>query len=158
MNATVLIEIMTESAVNNLFNAAKKVPADKLDWKPLDTGRSVLDQLQECAMSANWSMMLLRDRAFPDLTTEMMAEYESTRKQWTTIEQCEAACREVTAKLIDAIREFPEADLGIKINVPFGPTHDWSIYDAMGLHAWNCTYHLGQINYIQTLYGDKSMG
>lgn len=158
MKAAELIEIMTQSAVNNLFMSAKRVPADKLDWKPLELGRSVIDQLQECAMSANWSIQLLKERAFPDLSPEIMAEYENTRKQWTTLEQCEGACRAATDQLLDAIRAFPEDDLGTKIHVPFGPNHDWSIYDAMGLHAWNCTYHMGQINYIQTLYGDKSMG
>jgi hypothetical protein len=32
-----------------------------------------------------------------------------------------------------------------------------SLADVCFLHYWNTVYHLGQVNYLQTLLGDREM-
>jgi hypothetical protein len=32
-----------------------------------------------------------------------------------------------------------------------------TIADVLGMHYWNLTYHLGQINQIQMMLGDRQM-
>ena len=49
---------------DNFMVTARKVAADKLDWKPLDNGRSTLDQAQEVALCPTWVPGLLSARGF----------------------------------------------------------------------------------------------
>lgn len=147
----------TERSVDAFFEAARNVPNDKLEWSPLDLGRSVLSQAQECAQSATWGPAVIRAGKF-DFDQEKMATIKSERESWTTLDECESKCRENTASLIELIRNTSDADLEKTIVIPFGKNHDWKIADILNLHVWNLHYHTGQVNYIQTLYGDKSMG
>ena len=73
--------------VDEAFTYAKQVPADKLTWKPLDQGRSVLDQLQELAQSPDYVAGMIRgekQEPSPDAWEKMVQE----RQSWTTIEAC----------------------------------------------------------------------
>ena len=42
---------MTEHVTNELFKIARAMPVDRQTWKPLENGRSALEQLQECAQT-----------------------------------------------------------------------------------------------------------
>ena len=50
-----LIQV-TEEAMTDGFAYAKAVPADKRDWKPQDTGRSVLDLARELGKCPDWAL------------------------------------------------------------------------------------------------------
>lgn len=141
----------TEKSLQSLFAAARKVPSDKIDWKPLDNGRSTLDQLQECAYCPLWVPGLLEKRAFDP---SEFAAYEETRKGWTTIDECEAAAQANMEQFKAAVHSLPEADYGVEVNLPWG---NYTLAEVMGFPIWNLHYHTGQINYVQTLYGDFSM-
>jgi hypothetical protein len=147
----------TENAIETIFRTARAMPADKLEWSPLGEGRTVLDQLQECAQSPEWFMHMITERKFPDISPEDMAAGREARKQWATIDECEKVCRENSAKLYEVMRAVPESDFMIIVHLPFGGGMDMPIMGLMTAHHWNLTYHVGQINYIQTLYGDKEM-
>ena len=46
------------------------------------------------------------------------------------------------------------------MELPFGPggsMKPFTIAEMADYPRWNFTYHLGQIGYIQTLYGDNAM-
>lgn len=156
MTTKSFIRLMTEIGNEEIFRAARKVPADKLEWSPLDHGRSVLDQLQECSQSPDWCSGLMESRQMPDFNDEFIGAMMAERKQWTTIEECEAACKAKTAKLFEVLETFPESDLDATIQLPF-LDRPMTYAELALIHYWNCTYHCGQINYIQTLYGDKTM-
>ena len=146
----------TLRSVDAFFLAVRKVPADKIEWSPLENGRTVLDQAQEYAQSATWGVSVIRAGKF-DWTPEMFAKALTDRQSWKSIDDCERVCRENTAALIQLIEDTPDGDLTKTITIPFGPNHDWPIADILHLHTWNLHYHTGQVNYVQTLYGDKSM-
>jgi hypothetical protein len=147
----------TDKAIEALFRSARAMPVDKLEWSPLDQGRTVLDQLQECAQSPAWFITMLTLHKFPDMTPEDMAKGREARKQWKTIDECEKVCKENSAKLYEVIRGVPEADFMIMVHLPFGEGLDMPLMAIMAAHHWNLVYHNGQVNYIQTLYGDKEM-
>src|SRR5690348_15177903 len=89
--------------MDEAFTYARQLPADKLDWKPLDEGRSALDQLQELAQSPDYVAGMIRgekQEPNPDAWEKMVAE----RRAWTTVEQCESIAKERLEKLFDAIR------------------------------------------------------
>jgi hypothetical protein len=143
----------TEGAVDLLYRFARRVPEDKLTWVPMDAGRSVLDQLQECAQAPIWYIPML-DPTFSHGYTDF-TEMGKARREWTTIDECERVTRENTEKLLAAIRAVPDEQLDEEVKMPWGET--MKKVDVIGFHHWNLTYHLGQIAYVQTLYGDKEM-
>lgn len=147
-----LIE-MTRSSQDMLFQSARKMPADKLTWKPLDAGRSVLDQLQECALSADMYIALIDSTYSPQFAN--YEEMGAAMAQLDTLDKCEDACRRMTERLCEGIARMTPEDAGKIHEMPWGSSYPGSV--VAGFHDWNMVYHLGQINYIQTLYGDNDM-
>lgn len=149
---------MTKSATEGLFRAARAMPADKLTWKVLDQGRSALDLLKECAQSPAWFGSILKNQSPPpDFTEADMAAAQKQRDQWKTLADCEKACKASSESLYAVIKGFPDKDLSKEIKLPWGENFTASMADIAMFQYWNLVYHLGQINFIQTLYGDKEM-
>ncbi len=141
-------------AITNLYAAARKMSDEQLRWSPLELGRTALSQLQECAMAPvlQSTMMAPETRANPDpkLFRKLMVEGGRLK----TLEECEAATHANTARWAETLRSLSEEDLQAVVSTPWGEELPVSAIATM--HAWNMIYHLGQINYIQTLYGDTS--
>jgi len=157
MTAQELIAYNNTSNTKSLFRAARKVPADKVEWKPLDSGRSVLDQCQECALSSTWAFSVLdTDKPF-EMTPEIIQAFMEAKAKLTTIDECEAAAEENLAKLNAFVLAYPDEKLGDTVPMPMWPGGNMPVVEALQLHNWNVSYHTGQINYIQTLYGDTGM-
>jgi len=146
---------MTEFAMQELFKTARAVPADKLAWKPLDQGRSVLDQLQESAQSPLFFGQMLKPDWNPESAQEGGEQGAEERKGWTTIDACEQAAKRNCEAFYEAIRQIPDSDLEREVPTPWGMTPN--VAEVALFQHWNATYHYGQINYIQTLYGDFEM-
>ena len=140
------------------FRYAKAVPEDKLSWKPLDTGRSVLDQLQELAQTPYYTIGMLGGEpvgkaAGPDNWEELVA----ARQAWTTVADCEREAKLRLDKLTETIRAFPDEKLKETVWLPYDGGRDFTMSEIMEYPRWNANYHLGCICYIQLLYGDKEM-
>jgi hypothetical protein len=143
----------TVQSFDNLMVTARKVPAEKLDWKPLDSGRSTLDLAQECALCPLWVPGLLTARAFDP---SMFEGFEEAKAKMPTLDDCEAAGRANLETMKEAINSLPDAEMDARIDLPWGKGN-YSLREVMTFASWNCTYHMGQVSYIQTLYGDFSM-
>lgn len=70
------------------------------------------------------------------------------------IDSCASLLARNTERLIAAIQALPEEAMPTQVTLPFGAGGDWTLAEIMQGHYWNATYHTGQINYIQTLYGN----
>lgn len=157
MTAQELIATNNSANTKSLFRAARKVPAEKLEWRPLDNGRSVLDICQECALSATWPVTLFAsDKPF-QLTPEIMEQFKTAKAALKTLDECEAAAEANVAKLNELVLSFPDEKMGESIPMPMFPGGQMPVTEALQLYNWNVSYHTGQVNYIQTLYGDASM-
>lgn len=137
-------------ACEGIIRNVKAIPADKLNWKPMENGRSVLDQFAECAASPE-----IMKRALSGQGYNYLEEDTAKRKSLTTLEAAEQALRSGNQRLMTMIRELPDSRLSEKVNLPWGDT--WSLCEIANMHYWNLVYHIGQINYIQTLLGDFEM-
>ena len=140
----------TEVITEGLCRTIRAIPEDKLDWKPFDNGRSALDQMQECAVSPEIFLRALNGGGY--VYTD---DLKDKRKALKTVGEAEAALRNNTAELLKNIRELPDSRLEEPIDLPWGAT--WRLVDVANMHFWNLTYHVGQINYIQTMLGDFDM-
>ena len=148
---------VTQKAADEAFRYAKAVPADKADWKPLENGRSVLDQAREMAKCGFWAHELVAGGDLPEWNEENAAKMKVEMEQWKTVEACQAECNKQLTRLFELYKDLPDSRLSETKWLPYDGGRDFTVKEMMDYPRWNFTYHLGQIAYIQTLYGDKEM-
>jgi hypothetical protein len=143
---------MNNGAVDMFFKAVRKMPEDKQIWKPLDTGRSALEQARELATSPHFFLMHIDpNHQSPYANYE---EFSTASTNWD-LDTCEQKCREVTSTYNEFLKTMTPEQMGTMHSMPWGEEHSGA--EIAGFHYWNVVYHVGQVNYIQTLYGDKDM-
>ncbi|HEY3414644.1 MAG TPA: hypothetical protein VGM51_16515 [Armatimonadota bacterium] len=145
----------TQAAIDSLFKAAHAMPEDKLTWKVDDKGRTALSLCAECAQMIPMTTEMLKAKAMPPMDESAMEEMGKQSAAWT-LADCEKICRDESQKLFAVLRDYSDEDLKKPIALPFGD-RDWRMTDVASYPLWNMTYHLGQISFIQTLYGDNEM-
>jgi hypothetical protein len=148
---------VTQAAADEAFRYAKAIPAEKWDWKPLDAGRSVLDIARELAMCPTWAVEVMDKPGPPEFSDEGFEETAKLMQQWTTIDACQAECNRRLNEYFDYLRKMPDERLSETKWLPYGGGRDFKMSEMMDYPRWNFTYHVGQLAYIQTLYGDKEM-
>lgn len=135
----------TEKKAQDLLAAAQNVAEGKQTWKPLDQGRSVVDQIAECALINGASVQVLRDHAWDESGSE---DFQEAHASLDTLDMAAARLQENTAALAAALRAVPDSDLDTTIALPWGES---TVADFLLLAYWNMSYHEGQVTYIQTL-------
>jgi hypothetical protein len=147
---------MTREALEGIFRTARHVPSDKIDdWSPMGEARSVLSQLIEIALSPSYLTPLAEGRA-PKMDE---AAVEARKKAESSIHTLDDAERVAQANFEDfyaAVACVPDDDLDKEQKIPW---RDAPITraDALFTAYWNIVYHMGQINYIQMMLGDREM-
>jgi uncharacterized damage-inducible protein DinB len=143
---------MNNGAVDMFFKSVRKMPEDKQTWKPLDTGRSALEQARELATSPHFFLKHINPTHESPYANE--EELMAAGTDWD-LDTCEQKCREVTATYNEFLKTMTPQQLTQMIPMPWGQEHSGA--EIAGFHYWNIVYHQGQVNYIQTLYGDNDM-
>ena len=144
------IASQTEIITDGILRSVRALPEHKLHWKPLDNGRSAMDQLAECAASPQIMMRAISGRGY-----SYEDEERALKNSITTVDAAEKCLKDGNAKLLKMIREMPDNKLAEKVDLPWGAS--WTLAEVANMHYWNLVYHVGQINYIQTLLGDFEM-
>ncbi len=153
-----VIEV-TRTAQEEAFRYAKAVAEDKVEWKPLDAGQTVLSMCRELAKCPDWAYELISGEE-ADWSEEAQAKQKAEMETWTTVAKCEEVGKEKLGRYFALLADLPDARLSETKDLPFGPggsMKNFTMAEMMDYPRWNFTYHLGQIAYIQTLYGDKGM-
>ncbi len=145
---------LAKKQASSLSQAVKASPEEKCGWKPLDNGRCMIDQVVECGGLNFFASQLLQTREVPPIDPSML---DTLKQQNDTSEKALALLEGGTDALVAAIQAFPTEHLDDTITLPFGGGMTKSFAEIMFMAYWNMAYHEGQINYIQTLYGDKDM-
>ena len=86
-----------------------------------------------------------------------MEAFKKETESWTTAEICHTICLEKLELLYEAVRNIPDSQLAETKWLPYDGGRDFTYAEMLEYPRWNFNYHLGQIAYIQTLYGDKEM-
>ena len=139
-----------------LEQALHRTPDDRLNWSPAPTARSIVQIVAHCAYAMGGMKDLLQ--GIPD---EVKTAAEADTKFWdkeqscTTREHARELLKSYTDDYIAYLDSLSLEDLAEMVALPFGygmaprsvvltfaPTH------TMG--------HVSQINYIQTIYGDRA--
>ncbi|MCW5939237.1 MAG: DinB family protein [Fimbriimonadaceae bacterium] len=145
---------VTQKAVADLVRAVESLPTDRLDWSP-GGARSAVDQLREVAAVPEALIGLLEGDA---RTMEGHAErMRAQAKGPANLAELSETVLTETARLCAVIASFPDSRLEEEVTLPMGGGTTWTRADLLMHHYWNATYHLGQVNYIQTILGDQEM-
>lgn len=142
----------TQKALDDVLRAVEAIPEDKRSWKPADTARSAIDQMDEIANFPELLYKIVAEGEMPDFGND-----PNINHHYDSYEEAKREALERNSKLCKAISMFPDSELEQEITLPFVGGLVMTMADVLGLQHWNLTYHHGQLNYIQTLLGDTAM-
>lgn len=145
------IILTSRNVADEFFKYMEEFPEDKLNWKPLDSGQSALSMAREIGITPTWAMMAMSDKPFGE------EKADADKDSWKTIAECKAQYDQRFEKWAAFVRSLSEEDLKKTKFLPFNGGRDHTFLELLEYPRWNTTWHLGQIAYIQTLYGDKDM-
>lgn len=151
------IRDVTKQNMDSAFKYARAVPADKLEWRPAETSRSVLEICQELALCPLWGLEAITSEKAPEMNEEVMKEAQAEMAKFTTIDACEAECKKNLETLFQYVDGLSDEDLKKTKWLPYDGGRDFEVMEMADYPNWNAQYHLGQIAYIQTMYGDHQM-
>ncbi len=139
----------TIKAAVDLETAFNRLTEEKRDWQPAEGSRSALNQVAECAIMNAGTIDLIHTKRFPaDFNVEQyQQQITALTGDWPTLQRL---LHENAANVVDVIRTVSDEDLGIMIDMPWGPM---SLAQVISYPYWNMTYHEGQINYIASMLG-----
>jgi uncharacterized damage-inducible protein DinB len=126
-----------------LAKSCEAVPADKFEWAPGEAGTTLKWIVAHCAAMPKWVIAAVEARGWTD-------EFEEP--QIRSLSEGLALLESNSAELIAFIEAFLEAQAGDVCKFPWG---EQTVAETFGLLYWHNTYHLGQVNYIQLLLGDR---
>lgn len=130
-------------------------PDDRLNWQPTPSGRSILQIVAHSAHAIGNILSQLRGKPFEPPTSAVANEqflvHDAT---FTTREQAERYLEEKCGEYVAFLGTLQPEDLGQLRPLPFNLGQaPLGFYMTMAtLHTQG---HIAQIEYIQTLYGDR---
>jgi hypothetical protein len=149
-----IIISMLELGRAELERTAKAVPEDKLNWRPLDNGRPVLDLLGSAAQGPGIVVGILNGTL--KFGPELMQQLKTERDGWTR-EEALRQLEENTKTLIAEVESRTEEQLNELVTLPFNGGTTLPLGAALLRGYRFFMSRTAQINYIQTLYGDFEM-
>ncbi|MCS6962291.1 MAG: DinB family protein [Deltaproteobacteria bacterium] len=144
---------LTLKALKEFIAYASKTSDDKVNWKPSETARSVIEISQECLALANLLVVSAKEN-FSTLTEEKWQAEMNKAKGFTSLNDVLRQLRLKTNSLLRVFERFPPGKWSTTVKTGWGKM---SIFEILWMHHNHLTYHLGQIAYIQTIYGDLEM-
>ncbi len=149
-----LIIPLLQSGEQSLIRTFNAVPDNKLNWSPMDKGRTALDAFSDAAQTCQMMTQLIESKGEMKPSPQMFAQMKAERANWSKNDAL-AAMHTNSGALYTAIGTLSEDDLAGPITMPMGGG------TTMPLGAWIMMVYrsfisrFAQINYIQTLYGDS---
>lgn len=145
---------LTRQAAQALTQAVEATPDARLAWQPLDQGRSILQQVIDCAIANLKWALVLESRTYSRLPRAFGEVAEMTL---TNREAAVGRLQETVSQLTAAIDSLTDDEIGRVLSVPAEDGVDLTMAEACLSAYWNMVHHEGQIRYIQTLYGDMTL-
>jgi len=155
-----LVAACKESAVGGmevLLKTFSFVPDDKLIWTPTPSAKSAIRIAAHTALYAGRFARMIKDRKLPasDNLAEWLARVNAEEAAITSRTEMESVFRKGTDEVIAALDSVPPDAIGTSLDTGLG----WSmsmtfLMNLPGLHAMA---HSGQIDYLQTCWGDQDV-
>jgi hypothetical protein len=151
-----LILTMLQFGHDGILNTFNAVPDDKLSWKPLDSGRPIVDLFSEVAQTCGMVAEVARTRGESKPSYERFKEMAVERREWDK-SRALAALEANFAALKSAVEGLSEEELATAVTMPIGGGRTLPLAGWVMMAYRSMISRFAQINYIQTLYGDFDM-
>jgi uncharacterized damage-inducible protein DinB len=155
-----LVASCKESAVWGMEHFLKVfsfVPDDKLTWTPTPTAKSAIRIAAHTALYAGIFARMIEERKLPasDNLTEWLAQRNAEEAAISSRTEMESIFRKGTDEVIAALDSLTPEAIGTALESGLG----WSmpmtfLMNLPGTHAMG---HTGQIDYLQTCWGDQEV-
>jgi hypothetical protein len=151
-----------QSAISNLEQSKArlqhvfdKVPQDKLNWSPSATARTPLQIVAHCgaALGAICDMLDGNPYPAPDTATAD-AELMAMDRKFSEKPEVSALVESNYKRLHDYIATMDESRLSEMVKMPFG-LGEAPMTFAITAGSLHTDGHIAQLEYIQTIYGDR---
>ena len=155
-----LVELSKQQAINGMemfLRNLSHVPEDRLHWAPTPTAKSALRIAAHTALYAGRFAKMIRERQLPNPENldEWLAKQRSEEEAITGREEMMTAFREGTDEVLAALDTLASEDMDMVLASGQGFTVP--IRQLMALPGWHATLHVGQIDYLQTCWGDAEV-
>lgn len=136
---------------DRLMHLISFVPADKARWKPVENSRNAIQIVGHCALTNRCLAQLIADQ-LPDDQLEPASFFAALEvPAGTSIESVKALMDETSAELVSVLESMDAAAIESTSRSPFGPLPVTFWMRSTHRHLAG---HVGQIEYLQTLWGD----
>lgn len=132
-----------------------KFPDDRLNWSPSSTARTPLQIVAHCGFSLGFITTMLNGTPYPTPTmAEADAEFLAMESTIKTREEALARWALGLDAFVAHLEQIKDDDLDKMVKLPFG-MGELPLSYMVGVGSMHTREHLGQIEYLQTIYGDR---
>ena len=136
-----------------LLRALAATPDDRLKWSPSETSRTPLQLVAHCANSTKWLRSSFAGEAMPQLST---AEFDKIHREndepFTSREAVLEYLEEQSELFLEWLGNLSADQLAMNWQSPFGEV---PLVVAITFPGRHMDGHLSQLEYLQTIYGDR---
>jgi hypothetical protein len=134
-----------------------KVPDDRLTWTPVPTSKSALRIAAHTALYLGRFASMIREQKLPmpENLEEWLAQRNAEEAAVESREEVQRIFQEGLEEVNAALDSLPPEAVDSVLDSGQGWT--MSMRWLMKLPAWHTTLHLGQIDFLQTCWGDQEI-
>lgn len=134
-----------------------KVPEDKLTWSPAPTAKSAIRIAAHAALYFSRFAEMIRTKKLPEVADldEWLRLRNTEEEAVTTREAVEGAFRAGLEEVRAAIDQLTPEEIASELDSGQGWTMSMSF--LIRLPGWHTTLHCGQIDLLQTCWGDQEI-
>ncbi|HLO98827.1 MAG TPA: DinB family protein [Fimbriimonas sp.] len=156
-NAITLAKLTAEQGMDMFLRNFSHVPDDKLHWKVTPTAKSALHIAAHTALYNHKFAKMIREKKVPVVGNldEWLAQQSADEEAITSRAEMERVFRAGLAEVLEALDTLTEEDVSLEIDS--GQGWSMSMGFLMRLPGWHATLHLGQIDFLQTCWGDQEI-
>ena len=138
-----------------LLRILAKTPDDRLNWSPAPTARTPIQLVAHCAFSLGFIHAMLNGTPYHAKTTaEADAEFLEMERAVTTREQALTLWQSRFDAYVSFLISLQPDQMDTQVLLPFGmgalPMHFMA-----GIGGIHTREHIAQLEYLQTIYGDR---
>lgn len=140
---------------DRLMRNLAKTPDDRLNWSPSPTARTPLHLVAHCAFSLGFITTMLEGAPYPAKTmAQADAEFLEMEREITTRGQALALWENRFNRYVSFLSSLQPDQMDKMVKLPFG-MGELPMHDMAGIGAVHTREHVAQLEYLQTIYGDR---
>lgn len=142
------------SAMDMFLRNLSHVPEEKLTWSPSPTAKSALQIAAHVAGYSGGFASVIRAGAFPSNVDDFLGPINAAIDQIQSVQQAEDVLRQGIADTLAALDTVQTDQIGSSLETPIGTTPFLFFMTIPSVHL---VLHTGQIDYLQTCWGDQEV-